>query len=192
MTSDATEIGQPQAPTTSRRRTERAIAFTAAVVLAGLTFVTVHPVANAAVYAVAQVLLVRIAAVDFATRRIPNQLVAALAAIALVARAIAERSSLVESVVAGIAVFAVALLLANLARGGLGMGDVKLAGALGFLLGKAVFVALLFGTVAGALIALAILIRQGAAGRRTTLAYGPYLALGGVLAILAFGPPPLV
>jgi leader peptidase (prepilin peptidase) / N-methyltransferase len=192
MTSDATEIGQPQAPTASRRRTERAIGFTAAVVLAGLTFVAVHPVANAAVYAVAQVLLVRIAAVDFATRRIPNQLVAALAAIALVARAIAERSSLVESVVAGIAVFAVALLLANLARGGLGMGDVKLAGALGFLLGKAVFVALLFGTVAGAAIAVVILIRQGAAGRRTTLAYGPYLALGGVLAILAFGPPPLV
>jgi leader peptidase (prepilin peptidase) / N-methyltransferase len=192
MTSDATEIGQPQAPTASRRRTERAIAFTAAVVLAGLTFVTVHPVANAAVYAVAQVLLVRIAAVDFATRRIPNQLVAALAAIALVSRAIAERPSLVERVVAGIAVFAVALLLANLARGGLGMGDVKLAGALGFLLGKAVFVALLFGTVAGAAIAVVILIRQGAAGRRTTLAYGPYLALGGVLAILAFGPPPLV
>jgi leader peptidase (prepilin peptidase) / N-methyltransferase len=192
MTSDATEIGQAHAPTANRRRTERAIAFTAAVVLVGLTFVTVHPVANAAVYAVAQVLLVRIAAVDFATRRIPNQLVAALAAIALVARAIAERSSLVESVVAGIAVFAVALLLANLARGGLGMGDVKLAGALGFLLGKAVFVALLFGTVAGAAIAVVILIRQGAAGRRTTLAYGPYLALGGVLAILAFGPPPLV
>jgi leader peptidase (prepilin peptidase) / N-methyltransferase len=192
MTSDATEIGQAHAPTANRRRTERAIAFTAAVVLVGLTFVTVHPVANAAVYAVAQVLLVRIAAVDFATRRIPNQLVAALTAIALVARAIAERSSLVESVVAGIAVFAVALLLANLARGGLGMGDVKLAGALGFLLGKAVFVALLFGTVAGAAIAVAILIRQGAAGRRTTLAYGPYLALGGVLAILAFGPPPLV
>jgi leader peptidase (prepilin peptidase)/N-methyltransferase len=85
-----------------------------------------------------------------------------------------------------------ALLLAYVARGGLGMGDVKLAGALGFLLGKAVFVALLFGTVAGAAVALAILIRRGAAGRRTTLAYGPYLALGGVLAILAFSPPPLI
>ena len=192
MTSDATEIGQPPAPTASRRRIERAIAFTAAAVLVGLTFVTVHPVANAAVYAVAQLLLVAIAAIDFETRRIPNELVAALAAIAIVARAVAERSSLVESVVAGIAVFIVALVLAFVARGGLGMGDVKLAGALGFLLGKAVFVALLFGTVAGAAVALAILIRRGAAGRRTTLAYGPYLALGGVLAILAFGPPPLI
>jgi leader peptidase (prepilin peptidase)/N-methyltransferase len=130
--------------------------------------------------------------VDFATRRIPNELVAALTAIGIVPRAVAERSSLVESLVAGIAVLGVALLLANLARGGLGMGDVKLAGALGFLLGKAVFVALLFGTVAGAAVALAILIRRGAAGRRTTLAYGPYLALGGVLAILAFSPPPLI
>jgi leader peptidase (prepilin peptidase) / N-methyltransferase len=192
MTSDATEVGQPPARTATRKRTERAAAVAAAALLVGLTFVTVHPVGNAALYAVAQVLLVRIAVVDFATRRIPNELVAALTAIGIVPRAVAERSSLVESLVAGIAVLGVALLLANLARGGLGMGDVKLAGALGFLLGKAVFVALLFGTVAGAAVALAILIRRGAAGRRTTLAYGPYLALGGVLAILAFSPPPLI
>jgi leader peptidase (prepilin peptidase)/N-methyltransferase len=109
----------------------------------------------------------------------------------VVARAVAERSHLAESVVAGLAVFGVALLLANLAHGGLGMGDVKLAGALGFVLGKVVLLALALGTGAGAIAAVAVLARRGAAGRGTTIAYGPYLALGGALGILLFAPPPL-
>jgi leader peptidase (prepilin peptidase)/N-methyltransferase len=167
------------------------IAALIAAVLVALTFVAVHPVANAALYAVVQVLLVTVAAVDVATRRIPNGLVAALVAVALASRAVAERSFLVESVVAGVGVFAVALLLAYLARGGLGMGDVKLAGAIGFVLGKVVFLALVVGTLGGAAAALAILIRRGAAGRRATIAYGPYLALGAALAVLLFDPPPL-
>jgi leader peptidase (prepilin peptidase)/N-methyltransferase len=174
------------------KRAAPVIAPGVAAVLVGLTFVAVHPVANAALYAVVQVLLVAVAAVDLATRRIPNLLVAALAAIALVSRAVAERSVLLESVVVGLAVFGVTLLFAYLARGGLGMGDVKLAGALGLVLGKVVFLALVVGTLGGAAAAIAILIRRGAAGRRATLAYGPYLALGAVLAVLLFDPPPLV
>lgn len=174
------------------KRAHWAIALGFAVVLVGLTFVAVHPVANAALYAVVQVLLVTVAAVDIRTRRIPNELVAGLAVLALVARAVAERSQLVESVVAGVAVFAVALLLASLARGGLGMGDVKLAGALGFVLGKTVLLALVLGTAAGAAAGLAVLVRRGRAGRGTTIAYGPYLALGAALGILLFEPPPLV
>jgi len=163
------------------RRGRRAAALVAAVVLVGLTFLVIDPVANAALYAVVQVLLVAVAAVDLETRRIPNELVAGLAVLALVARAISERSHLVESAVAGVAVFSVALLLATIAKGGLGMGDVKLAGALGFVL----------GTLAGAAAGLAVIARRGRAGRGTTIAYGPYLALGGALGILLFGPPPL-
>jgi prepilin signal peptidase PulO-like enzyme (type II secretory pathway) len=59
-------------------------------------------------------------------------------------------------------------------------------------LGKVVLLALALGTGAGAIAAVAVLIRRGAAGRRTTIAYGPYLALGAALGIVAFGPPPLV
>jgi leader peptidase (prepilin peptidase) / N-methyltransferase len=173
-------------------RAQQTAAIGAGVALVALTFVVVHPLANAALYALVQVLLVAVAAVDLATRRIPNELVAALAAVAVAARAIAERSALAESITAGVAVFAIALLLASIARGGLGMGDVKLAAALGFVLGKVVVVALLLGTIAGAIAAVAILVRQGKAGRRTTFAYGPYLVLGAAVAVLLFGPPPLV
>jgi leader peptidase (prepilin peptidase)/N-methyltransferase len=162
------------------------------VVLAGLTLVVVHPFANALAFALVQALLVAIAFVDMATRRIPNELVAALVALALVARAVSERSFLVESVVAGLAVLGCFLLLGSLARGGLGMGDVKLAAALGFVLGKAVLLALVIGTGAGALVALGIILRRGAAGRREAIAYGPYLALGGSIAIVLFAVPPLL
>jgi Flp pilus assembly protein protease CpaA len=194
MSSGATEVEHPGTPASraNRRRFERTIALVVAAVLVGLTFAAVHPVANAALYALVQILLVTIAAVDLETRRIPNELVAALAVLALVARAVAERSVLVESVVAGLAVFGIALLLANLARGGLGMGDVKLAGALGLVLGKVVLLALALGTAAGAIAAVAVLVRRGSAGRRTTIAYGPYLVLGASLGILVFAPPPLV
>jgi leader peptidase (prepilin peptidase)/N-methyltransferase len=194
MPSGAIEVEHPPRSTPRARlgRAGPAIALGTAAVLVGLTFLTVHPLANAASYAAVQMLLVAVAAVDLATRRIPNVLVAGLAAVALVPRAAAERSLLVESLVAGAAVFAVALLLAYLARGGLGMGDVKLAGALGLVLGKVVLLALVVGTLAGAAGAIAILIRRGRAGRRATIAYGPYLALGGALAVLLFDPPPLV
>jgi leader peptidase (prepilin peptidase)/N-methyltransferase len=192
MASGATEVEHPRPVSRLHlRRARLALALAAATVLVGLTFVAVHPVANAALYAAVQVLLVTIAAVDLETRRIPNELVGGLAVLALVARAVAERSHLVESVVAGLAVFGVALLLASLARGGLGMGDVKLAGALGLVLGKVVLLALALGTAAGAIAAVAVLVRRGSAGRRTTIAYGPYLALGAALGILVFAPPPL-
>ena len=76
-------------------------------------------------------------------------------------------------------------------RGGLGMGDVKLAGMLGFLLGNAVLPALVLGVFAGGVWS-AILLGTGRAGLRSTIAYGQFLALGGAVAILLSTPPPLV
>jgi leader peptidase (prepilin peptidase)/N-methyltransferase len=167
-------------------------ALAAGALLVGLTFVRIHPAENAALYAVVQIILVAVAVIDLETRRIPNALVGALIVLALVPRALGDRTVILESVVTGLAVFGVALLLGTVARGGLGMGDVKLAAALGFVLGKVVLPALVLGTAVGAAAGLAVIARQGRAGRRATIAYGPYLALGGASAILLFGPPPLV
>jgi leader peptidase (prepilin peptidase) / N-methyltransferase len=80
--------------------------------------------------------------------------------------------------------------LALVLRGGLGMGDVKLAGMLGFLLGEKVLPALFIGTIAGGAVGAYLLTRSSA--RRATMAYGPYLALGGVLVILFSHPPKLI
>ena len=66
---------------------------------------------------------------------------------------------------------------------GMGMGDVKLAAFLGAGLGGAVAVALFVGFVAGFFPAIAVLVRRGRAARKETIPYGPFLALGGVIAL---------
>ena len=146
--------------------------------------------ANAAVWAFVQIALVAIAAIDLATRRIPNVLTVALAIAAVALRLAFERGAIVEIVVAGAVCFVAFLLLAIAARGGFGMGDVKLAGVLGLLLGREVVPALLIGTVCGAVAAL--LAARSAGSRKATLAYGPYLCLGAAAVILFTTPPALV
>jgi leader peptidase (prepilin peptidase) / N-methyltransferase len=160
------------------------------VVVAAVTFVLRGHDANAALWAVVQLGLVAIAAIDLATRRIPNVLTLSAAIGAIALRLAFERDELVEIVVAGAVCLVALLVLAVIARGGFGMGDVKLAGALGLLLGRQVVPALLIGTVCGAVAALAAARR--ARSRKATLAYGPYLCLGAAVVILLTTPPALV
>jgi len=94
-------------------------------------------------------------------------------------------------IVAGALAFVAFWILALVLRGGLGMGDVKLAGMLGFLLGKAVLPAIVLGVLVGGVWS-AILLATGRAGPRSAIAYGQFLAFGGAVAILASSPPPLV
>lgn len=144
-----------------------------------------------ATWALAQLLLVFVACFDVATRRIPNRAVLPAAVVVLLLRAVFTPGTLAQAAVAGVAAFLGFLALAAATRGGFGMGDVKLAGLLGLLLGKAVLAALFVGVVAGGLgSAVAVVVHRGGRGR--TLAYGPYLCLGAALAILAFEPPSLV
>ena len=159
--------------------------------LAAVTFVHLGANANAAAWACVQVVLVALTAIDVATRRLPNVITLPTAAAALVLRALFERSDLAQVAIAGAAAFAVFYLLAIVLRGGIGMGDVKLAAMLGCLLGAKVVPALAAGILFGGVWAFALI-----AARRVTLrssiAYGPFLALGGSLAILFANPPPLV
>jgi leader peptidase (prepilin peptidase)/N-methyltransferase len=68
----------------------------------------------------------------------------------------------------------------------MGMGDVKLAAVLGLYLGRAVapglFLALILGVVAGAAV---IAVKGVSEGRRTKVPFGPFLALGGLIAFFA-------
>ncbi len=71
-------------------------------------------------------------------------------------------------------------------RGGLGDGDVRLApllgGYLGFLNPGLAPVGLFFGFAAGAVVGVALMVAKRA-GRRTAVPFGPFLALGTVLAV---------
>jgi leader peptidase (prepilin peptidase) / N-methyltransferase len=147
--------------------------------------------ANGFALAAVIVVLVALAAIDLATRRLPNVITVPTALAALGLRAVAEPSHLGDAALYGAGALAVFAVLYVLMRGGFGMGDVKLAGMLGCVLGSAVVPALVIGMIAGGVGAGALIV-LGHAGRRSAIAYGPYLALGGAIAILAFRVPALV
>jgi len=68
------------------------------------------------------------------------------------------------------------------------MGDVKLALLMGAALGRTVSVALMLGMVAALVPGIYLLVRHGSAGRKMRIAFGPFLALGSVVALFAGHP----
>jgi leader peptidase (prepilin peptidase)/N-methyltransferase len=132
--------------------------------------------------------LVPIALIDFDRRIIPNKITLP-AAIAAVAIGLALRPSGVpEQLIAGAAAGGFLLVFLLVYPRGMGMGDVKLAGVLGLFLGRSVAVAVLSGVLAGAIVGGVVIARVGVQrGRKTAVPFGPFLALGGIIGLLA-GP----
>lgn len=163
----------------------------AALSLVYLTFAKFGAGGLATAWSLAQLLLVFIACYDVLTRRIPNSVTVPAAVVVLALRAVFATGTLPEALIAGVAGFAAFFFLVVITRGGFGMGDVKLVGLLGLLLGKALLPSLLVGVVVGGL-ASAVVAVSVRGGRKRAIPYGPYLCFGAALGILAFGPPHLV
>ena len=70
---------------------------------------------------------------------------------------------------------------------GMGMGDVKLAALLGAALGRSVTAAIAFALLAGGVVALLVLAREGIGARKKAIAFGPFLAAGGLLVFFLGG-----
>ena len=131
-------------------------------------------------------LLVPITLIDLDHRIIPNKLTLLGAVLAPAIVAFTAPDAIPEHLIAGAAAGAAFLLVVFAYPRGMGMGDVKLAAVLGLFLGRdvvpALFVAFLVGTLVGA----AIMAGKGVSdGRRTAVPFGPFLALGGVVALFA-------
>jgi leader peptidase (prepilin peptidase) / N-methyltransferase len=130
--------------------------------------------------------LVAVSVIDVKQRLIPNRIVLPAAAVVLAARTIVHPSVVWLVAGAGAAAF---LLAAALARpGGMGMGDVKLALLLGVAVGRSVPLALIVALVAALVPSLVLLVRHGRAGRTMGIPFAPFLALGGVVALIAGAP----
>jgi leader peptidase (prepilin peptidase)/N-methyltransferase len=127
--------------------------------------------------------LVPITLIDLEHRLIPNRITGAAAAAALVAIVALDRTFLVEALVAATGAGGFFLLAAIASPRGMGMGDVKLVAVLGLYLGRAVGPAILIALIVGVVVGMAIIARKGAsAGRKTAVPFGPFLALGGLVA----------
>jgi leader peptidase (prepilin peptidase) / N-methyltransferase len=131
-------------------------------------------------------LLVPVALIDLDYRIIPNRLMLIGAVVAPALVLLTAPDDILEHVIAGVAAGAFFGLFAFAYPRGMGMGDVKLAAVLGLFLGRAVapavFIALVSGTLVGAL----VIARKGAReGRKTAVPFGPFLAFGGIVALFA-------
>jgi len=80
--------------------------------------------------------------------------------------------------------FVILLLPALVSRSGMGWGDVKMAGLIGFMVGyPRVFVAILGGIILGGVVAIFLIIIKRKT-RKDGIAFGPFLALGSFLALM--------
>ena len=129
--------------------------------------------------------LLAVTLTDLERRVIPNKilLAAAIAAVAIVA--IGDPSSLPERVLAAVAAGGVLFLVVLAYPRGMGLGDVKLTALMGFYLGRNVAPAILVALLLGSIVGLAMIARHGAAARKQAIPFGPFLAVGGVIGLLA-------
>jgi leader peptidase (prepilin peptidase) / N-methyltransferase len=139
---------------------------------------------------------VALTAIDLDVHRLPNAIVLpsyAVVPVLLVPAAIVggDWTAILRGLAAMAALAAFYFLLAWVYPGGMGFGDVKLAGVLGLYLGwlgwSSVLVGTFAGFVLGGLVGAALLaVRR--AGRKTAIAFGPYMLAGALLALFAAGP----
>lgn len=125
--------------------------------------------------------LVLITRTDLEHRLIPDAIVLPSAVVLLVLRTVDDPSVewILSALVAGLALFLVVLVYPR----GLGMGDVKLSAFLGAGLGISVIVAMFVGFFVAFVPALVLFVRRGREAGKTAIPLGPFLALGGVVAL---------
>jgi leader peptidase (prepilin peptidase)/N-methyltransferase len=134
-------------------------------------------------------LVVPAALIDSEHRIIPNQLTLLGAVLAIVLGVVLDPAGEPERLIAGAGAGGFLLLAALAYPGGMGMGDVKLAAVMGLFLGRAVVPAIFVALIVGVLAGIAIIAEKGAAaGRKTAVPFGPFLALGALVATFAGGP----
>jgi leader peptidase (prepilin peptidase)/N-methyltransferase len=130
--------------------------------------------------------LIPIALIDFEYRIIPNRITGPAAIVAILIGVVLDQDYVVEQLIAGAAAGGFFFLALLAYPKGMGMGDVKLAGMMGLYLGRAVGLGVLVGLVAGVVVGSVIMARLGVrAGRKQAVPFGPFLALGGLVAIFA-------
>lgn len=128
--------------------------------------------------------LVAITAIDLRYLIIPDSITLPGILAGFLASLVSQRLSWADSaagILLGGGLFVVVILLS---RGGMGGGDLKLGAMLGAFLGWKVLLVALFVAVALGGLAAAVLLASGKLARKDAVPFGPFLALGGAVALL--------
>jgi len=126
--------------------------------------------------------LVPITFIDLEVKRIPNWITGPAAIALLIAGTALDLSGQPERLIAAAIVVAPFLLLTLVLSRHMGMGDVKLMGVLGLALGKALAPGLFIAFLTGTIVGVGLMAKYGSAARRMQVPFGPFLALGGLIA----------
>jgi leader peptidase (prepilin peptidase)/N-methyltransferase len=159
----------------------------AGAVVAALLAVAVGPRPLLPFYLLGAVLGLLLATIDVRCLRLPDPLVGALTLVLGGPSAILRPEGIPRALLAGVVLLAAYLIIGL--RGGLGLGDVKLAAGLGLVLGFAGWPAVIAGVVVAHLIsgsvALFLLVTRRV-GRARPLPFGPALLVGALIGLTAF------
>ena len=132
--------------------------------------------------------LVPMALIDLERRIIPNKLTGPAALLGLGLGLALDPAGEPERLLAA-AVLGGLFALPAFIGAGMGMGDAKLVGVLGLFLGWTAGLAIMVALAVGSAVGIAIVASVGMSrGRKTGVPFGPFLALGGIVAILAGAP----
>ena len=170
------------APIDVRRRAEAVIGLTS-LAFAALALAAHLPRAYAFVAAGLASVLVVVSASDLERRIIPNKIVLPASVLVLAAQIAISPGHAGWFVLAGVGACAVFLIPSLINPAIMGMGDAKLALLIGFGLGQRVVAALVTSCLAVLPVAVFMMLKNGV--RKATIPFGPFLALGALVVIIA-------
>jgi leader peptidase (prepilin peptidase) / N-methyltransferase len=136
---------------------------------------------KAAVAAFFCAVLVAVSAIDVEHRIIPNRIVMPAFLVVLAANTVLDPSP--QWALGAVGACGFLLTTALIYPAGMGMGDVKLALLMGAALGKTVSVAIMVGLVASMVPSLVLFALHGMKARKMGIPFGPFLAIGSVVAL---------
>jgi leader peptidase (prepilin peptidase)/N-methyltransferase len=149
----------------------------------GVTAARYEDTERAAVISAYAAAFIVCAATDLMAFRVPNVVTYPAAAAALVAAALMPNGDVAEALIGGAVGGGLMLGVALLSRGGLGLGDVKLAGFAGLALGGPLILpALLITALAGGVAAAGVAVRVRR--RSHPMPYAPFISAGAIAVLL--------
>ncbi|MEW9266677.1 prepilin peptidase [Kineococcus endophyticus] len=139
---------------------------------------------------------VALALIDLDVRRLPDVIVlpsygVALALLAMASAGTGDWWAFLRALIGGASLFAFYVLIVVVKPGGMGLGDVKLAGVLGLYLAwwgwDALAVGAFLAFLIGGLVAIPLVL-FGGAGRRSKMPFGPAMLAGALVALFVAEP----